>query len=68
MKRYLDDKTNINIIVSKEEKERYLNYAKEKGISLTQLIKHCLNLEIAQDNYAKEHAEDYKEDIENLKN
>lgn len=42
MDRYLENKSNINIILLKTDKERYKEFAKKKGISLTVLIQLAL--------------------------
>lgn len=64
--KYQAEHAMVKITIDKEVKDQWVKYAEEKEISLTALIVHSVNLEIAQDKYAREHAEDYKEDIKNL--
>lgn len=44
--KYQQDRAQIKITVDKEQREKYQAYAKEKGISLTELIVNLLENEI----------------------
>ena len=53
IQKYQSEHVQIKITVDKKVKEKFVTYAKVKGISLTELIIHSVNLEIAQDEYVK---------------
>lgn len=54
MQRYLEDKSNINIVVTKSAKERYKKHAENLGISLTELFCNLIEADIKRHEQGKE--------------